>query len=168
MEGLTAELEHFDLRKPHMRNTGTKGEITIVQNGFIYAYSIPNPRTEPWKGGKIIGTIATMKVTAVAAGHKFCDFCGHTYGTSEGLEKHLYDTHRDALLVSMINDRPKDLKLGELPTEGQLRDEATRLVKGEEAEELLKKKEADRTPDQVAHDENKHKKKGAYREPLKR
>jgi hypothetical protein len=164
---LTAkEVEHFDLRKPHMQCTGAKGEKTIVQNGFIYAFSIIDVKHEPWRGGKIVGKVGDMKAAIVAQGHKFCDYCGYSFGMAEGLERHLYEHHRDTLLVSLINNKPADLKLGELPTEGQLKDEATRIVTGEEAEELLAKQEEYKTPEQKAHDENKTKKKGAYRQPI--
>lgn len=165
IDATSKEVEHFDLRKPHMMCTGTKGEKTIVQNGFIYTFSIIDKR-EPWRGGKILGKVGDMKAAIKALGHHFCDFCGYSFGLPEGLEQHLYEHHRDSLLVSMINERPKDLKLGELPSEDQLRQEATRVVKGEEAEEILANAEKNRTPEQVAHDDNKKKKKGAYREPI--
>ena len=166
-ETLGQDVSHFDLSKPHMRITGENGVVTIVQNGFIYAYSIPDIR-RPMIGGKVIGKIDAMKAAARALGHKFCDFCGYSFGLAEGLEEHLYGTHRDILLVSIIQHRPGDLKLGELPTEGQLKGEATRIVKGEEAEEILAKQTAKNAhPAVKAYNASKARTKGAYREPLR-
>lgn len=155
-------VEHFDLRQPHLVCTGDKGLKTIVQNGFVYSYSIPD-KARWWHGGKILGPVSTMKPAIVAQGHKFCDFCGYSFGDMEGLERHMYTMHRDALVVSLINSKPKDLKLGELPSEDQIKSEAGRLVTGDEAKEALEKAA---TPAQKAFDEVKAKKKNAYRQPV--
>lgn len=165
MEAPNQDVSKFDLRKPHLRNTGVKGEVTIVQNGFIYAFSLPNPKMDPYTGGRVIGKIADMKPLIVAQGHKFCDFCGFSFGQAEGLEQHLYEAHRDVLLVSLVQHKPDELKLGELPTDEQLRTEATRMVSAEEAKEIQAKQDA--VPEVKEHNENKKHKKGAYREPVR-